>query len=630
MCGVIYDTPNKEVDRVEWSKTLRRLNAHESKRCRAARRGADGKPLPAKPGADGSVMGPPSAAAAAAAPSLAYVQHDPAAVRPQLPRRAAHRPMEKSQAEADWAVLESGGRRKIGERLCLGRHRSQWSRVKRKKIGPSQLNETRNLIRVGSWGDLPDGGVDSQARRRRLSRHQSADSLGKRSRRHLSKHQSADSIMVGSQGAPGARSSLSRNSSGGSLRGAGGHISPGGTRSLSSADSWGRMVGWQQAHHQLDGVGEDSSDSGSSIAYPVDTSKPSMQMDFLIAQVQQLHEEQERIEQHQQHQLQQRLHMQMYLQRESSGGVASAAEAEAAEAAWHQARAQAQVQAQAQAAQARQYQAQSHNYRGGLGGMDFGSSASIGGGGGGFGFGSAGSFGSERASPPSSQGEAQGMQVQASQHATRTRRASLANIASEAERFRRLEVDSHSEHVARRERRHSRQHAVDAAEAERLRRLRSVRAADFEAEEERWRRGAFASFAVENERLRRMQEIQAHQSAAAEQRRWAQREAYQSAEIERARRIRNERTREGGEERARTHKRARLLQKALSSDRLVFAGEVGLLPTLVDEQFASAASASAAGAGAGAGAPAAAAAAAARPESDGMEMEMDDGHMFDI
>jgi len=252
---------------VEWSKTLRRLNAHESKRCRAARRGADGKLLPAKPGADGSVMGPPSAAAAAAESMIsqiweAPVQHDPAAVRPQLPRRAAHRTMEQSQAEADWAVLGSGGRRKIGERLGLGRHRSQWSRVKRRKIGPSQLNETRNLIRVGSWGDLPDGGVDSQARRRRLSRHQSADSLVGRSRRHLSKHRSADSIMGGSQGAPGARSSLSRNSSGSSLRGAGGHISPGGTRSLSrpaSADSWGRMVGWQQAHHH-DGVGEDSSD----------------------------------------------------------------------------------------------------------------------------------------------------------------------------------------------------------------------------------------------------------------------------------------------------------------------------------------------------------------------------------
>ena len=202
MCGVIYDTPNKEVDRVEWSKTLRRLNAHESKRCRAARRGADGKLLPAKPGADGSVMGPPSAAAAAAESMIsqiweAPVQHDPAAVRPQLPRRAAHRTMEQSQAEADWAVLGSGGRRKIGERLGLGRHRSQWSRVKRRKIGPSQLNETRNLIRLGSWGDLPDGGVDSQARRHRLSRHQSANSF----------------MGGGSQGAPGARNSLSRNSS---------------------------------------------------------------------------------------------------------------------------------------------------------------------------------------------------------------------------------------------------------------------------------------------------------------------------------------------------------------------------------------------------------------------------------
>ena len=329
MCGVIYDTPNKEVDRVEWSKTLRRLNAHESKRCRAARRGADGKLLPAEPGADGSVMVPTSAAAAAAA------------ARPQPPRRAAPKPMEQSQAEKDWAVLGSiedllrapqpgapsthgsraaqatltsagisldaalmsnfsgngsgnggigsgsgsssgsgngsgsganfaGGHFAFGK-VMQGRPRS-WEVLPRGTAGgmggrggttADRLNETRNLIRVGSWGDLPDGGVDSQARRRRLSRHQSADSLVGRSRRHLSKHRSADSIMGGSQGAPGARSSLSRNSSGSSLRGAGGHISPGGTRSLSrpaSADSWGRMVGWQQAHHQHDGVGEDSSD----------------------------------------------------------------------------------------------------------------------------------------------------------------------------------------------------------------------------------------------------------------------------------------------------------------------------------------------------------------------------------
>ena len=34
MCGVVYRTPLKKYDLEEWTKTLRRVNAHESKRCR--------------------------------------------------------------------------------------------------------------------------------------------------------------------------------------------------------------------------------------------------------------------------------------------------------------------------------------------------------------------------------------------------------------------------------------------------------------------------------------------------------------------------------------------------------------------------------------------------------------------
>ena len=34
MCGVVYKTPLKKYDLQEWTKTLRRVNAHESKRCR--------------------------------------------------------------------------------------------------------------------------------------------------------------------------------------------------------------------------------------------------------------------------------------------------------------------------------------------------------------------------------------------------------------------------------------------------------------------------------------------------------------------------------------------------------------------------------------------------------------------
>ena len=34
MCGVVYRTPTKQHCALEWTKTLRRINAHESKRCR--------------------------------------------------------------------------------------------------------------------------------------------------------------------------------------------------------------------------------------------------------------------------------------------------------------------------------------------------------------------------------------------------------------------------------------------------------------------------------------------------------------------------------------------------------------------------------------------------------------------
>ena len=33
LCGVVYSSPTRDDDQQEWSKTLRRLNAHESKRC---------------------------------------------------------------------------------------------------------------------------------------------------------------------------------------------------------------------------------------------------------------------------------------------------------------------------------------------------------------------------------------------------------------------------------------------------------------------------------------------------------------------------------------------------------------------------------------------------------------------
>ena len=32
-CGVVYSSPTRDDNQQEWSKTLRRLNAHESKRC---------------------------------------------------------------------------------------------------------------------------------------------------------------------------------------------------------------------------------------------------------------------------------------------------------------------------------------------------------------------------------------------------------------------------------------------------------------------------------------------------------------------------------------------------------------------------------------------------------------------
>ena len=145
--------------------------------------------------------------------------------------------------------------------------------------------------------------------------------------------------------------------------------------------------------------------------------------------------------------------------------------------------------------------------------------------------------------------------------------------------------------------------AVNMEEHERTRRLGLSQAAGGGGgEEERWRRSAIEFFAAETERHRRLEENRAFEAAAAEHRRWAQREAQRAAEIERRRRMRAH-LKSGGvsEEQDRTVKRARILHRELSSDRLV-PRLVGLLPSCVTSSGSGGGGGGGGGGGSGSGA----------------------------
>ena len=502
MCGVLYDTPRKDVDRIEWSKTLRRLNAHESKRCRGPAAGvsaaaATSAKAKAKSAARGTTPAPRSAVAADV--TTAGAPH----ARPKSRRAGIN--SASSRADAEWAVIGSieqllrdgpprchdpmiqflqsadatvtgmaHDRRPLmgsmsGIASAPARWRTSWPPpalvADQRKTSWARLSETRALIQTSSWGSLTTGGPSDD---RRMKRHASAGSIGSLhtrrtpSGRKLDRHMSAGSLRgTGNSSATSDGSILSRNSSAGSGN---------------SGNSW---AGIASGVYSRRSSGSSACSAGSA-AVPVDTSQSSLQMDFLLTQ-------------------------------QPGGGPINPNTAECA--------------------------------------LGTGSASAAAGG--------------ER------------------REANRRRHGSLADLASESERLRRMDFSAQAGARADRERRESRHMAVNMEEHERFRRLGLSHAAEMEGEEERWRRSAFASFAVESERHRRLEENRAYEAAAAQHRRWAQREAQRAAEIERRRRMRAH-VKSGGvsEEQDRTVKRARILHRELSSDRLV-PRLVGLLPSRI-------------------------------------------------
>jgi hypothetical protein len=93
MCGVLYLTKTRESDKVAWTKVLRRLNAHESKRCRKkkARLAADKNMISSM--ASSSKMGALTAAGTAAGIALHNVMPSYQRVPIHMPVGSALQPM---------------------------------------------------------------------------------------------------------------------------------------------------------------------------------------------------------------------------------------------------------------------------------------------------------------------------------------------------------------------------------------------------------------------------------------------------------------------------------------------------------------------------------------------------------
>ena len=349
MCGVLYDSPRKEVDRIEWSKTLRRLNAHESKRCHgpaksAAADGAGGVAAAAAASAKAkaknaaSTKTPAPHPAAAAAAAAAAAPH----ARPKSRRSGIN--SASSQADAEWAVigsieqlLRAGSTRGLdpmthflrgadtSERMspppqtltmtgmtddrrplvgaisgvasARARSRTSWPPpalvADQQKTSWARLSETRALIQTSSWGSLTTGMLpDDDGRERgarRVARHASAGSIGSLHNRRT----------------PSGKK-LGRHSSAGSLRGTGNSSATSdgsvGVESLlsrnSSAGSGNSGNSWERIASGVYSRRSSGSSAGSagSAAMPVDTSASSLQMDFLLLQVAQLQQEQQWID----------------------------------------------------------------------------------------------------------------------------------------------------------------------------------------------------------------------------------------------------------------------------------------------------------------------------------------------